>query len=332
MKVELKDGFDREYLKEVDNFGGFKPEFEYNNLNVIHIHWRDVQTDGKGNVLDMPLLKSKQCFGRIEYRVRHGHEDSRKPIPGRPDVKNEPKCSRCPISTKDSCDRLVAERIKSSPEIKVAMLAWRAACEDVENEPEPFVRGKIYHERFTGDPFGYLWQAVRFSIVNHGRFESSNDNAVEQQIKEARCRRRQNQAKSMRALRGKRRAELKAKQGPPPEEFVEAAWDECLKRTAQLFAARDSTSAPRQLARLNDQGCELTAYAWFWAEICKFQWLPFRPAKLAAWLLEHDLAPGQTKANLKTRLKRDLERAVEIEANVYGAVWQRFDPDAVAEF
>ena len=328
MKVELKPDHDPTYLDEVNNFGGAKPDFAFNNLNEIHIHWKDVETDGKGNVLKMPLLTSKLCFGRIEYRIRHGHKNSRKPNPR---YKAVPKCSRCPPSTVHSCDQLVAERIKSSPEITEAVLKWKAACNKAESDMDPHAYGKHYWERFTNDPFGYLWQGIRHSIVNHGRFSNSNDNAVKEQIEETARRKREKHAEDMRKRRKRERKERQKKNQPPPEFFVHAAWDECLKRTDQLKAARSVSGMSRQISTLNDQGCELTAYAWYYAELHGFRELEVKPGSMARWLIEVDLAPGQSYDNLKGRLKRDLARAREIDNGVYGDIWQRFDPDTYPE-
>ena len=88
----------------------------------------------------------------------------------------------------------------------------------------------------------------------------------------------------------------------------------------------------RQISTITDQACELTAYAWYYSELLGFRSLPIKPGSMATWLLENGLAPDQSYDNLKGRLKRDIERAQEIEKGVYGDIWQPFDPDADLEF
>lgn len=332
MKIELKPDHDWEYRKEVDNFGGAKPDFAFNNQNVIQINWSDVKTDGKGNVLDMPLLTSKLCFGRIEFRFRHERPDRETTNYNGKEVKSTNRCIRCPASTKHSCKMLIAERVASDPVILETLQNWKSEVDKVMADPFPQHPQKIRSRQFVGDPFGYLWQSVRYAIVNRGRFENSNDKAVKEQIEEVKRRDREKQMLKMRARREEERRELQAKQEPPPTRFVKAAWDECFKRKSQLLAARKVERIPRQISTLTDQGCELTAYAWYYGELVGFQDLQVQPGKLARWLVESDLAPGQSIANLKTRLKRDSERAQEIEKGIYGHIWQPFDPDADLEF
>ncbi|MEP1422794.1 MAG: hypothetical protein ABJK59_13585 [Erythrobacter sp.] len=323
------------YKKEVENFGGDQPKFDFRNKNETDVSWSDVKTDGQGNVIQMPLLKSKQCFGRIEYRMRHEKADAEKMLLRGKMVPSETRCDRCRVKTKmteESCGLLIRERIKSDPGILGALKNWRRAVDKAMADP---IEKKVYSPRsslFSRDQFGHLWQDVLDAIARRGRFANSNDEAVLVQIEEAKRRERKKRADKMRAKREAERRELRARQQPPPRKFVKAAWDECLKRRDQLMAARGAAGIGRQISRIADQACELTAYAWYYSELLGFRSLPIKPGSMAKWLVENELAPGQSYENLKVRLKRDIERAREIEEGVYGHIWQPFDPDADLEF
>ena len=63
----------------------------------------------------------------------------------------------------------------------------------------------------------------------------------------------------------------------------------------------------------------------------KFERRPVQAGRIGRRLLNDGLAPGRTYDNLKDRLRRDLERAEQIEKGDFGYIWQPFDPDADLE-
>ncbi|WP_430414271.1 hypothetical protein [Parasphingorhabdus sp.] len=320
---------EEDYRAEVFNFGGLKPDFAINNRNDDIIDWTDVHTDGKGNVKSMPLLRSKLCFGRIEYLVRHGHPEQKPVNKGPYQGTKETKCNRCPAKTKEGCHKLVAERIARNPNINLAYNKWLEAGKKADNDPNPQSRAHKRYNRFDGPIFGELWDNVLDAISDHGPFTNSNDDAVRDEIYAKRERKRVAAAKKKREVRRVKRLECKSEQQVPPKQFSDAAWDECNKRSAQLKAARKLPKVHSRIAKLTDEGCDFTALAWYYEIMQTAMGEKTKPGSMAKWLTEETAYHcGKSYDTLKDRLRHDLKRARDIDAGKFGNIWQEFDPDA----
>lgn len=317
------------YHDEVYNFGGSKPDFSINNSNVDNINWNDITTDGKGNVINMPLLHSKLCFGRIEYLIRHGHKDQPLVKQGPKKAPKRIKCEKCPAFTKDSCKKLVAERMNADIEIKNAFIEWFKAGKKADNDPNPQKSTKKRYNRFYGPVFGELWDNCLKAVSNRGPFENSNDEAMRNEIDDKKERKRVRDAKKKRVKRNQERLKRKAERLEPPSQFIRVAWDECNKRSAQLMAAKKFAKANPRISRLTDEGCDFTALAWYYETLQDAMGERAKAGTMAKWLIQDtEYHRGKSYDTLKDRLRHDLIRARDIEAGKFGNIWQKFDPDA----
>ena len=64
-----------DYARQVRRFGGVQPYVDEdgrrtNISHAVEFLSQDVKTDDAGNIIDMPLLTRKPCFGRPERFVR----------------------------------------------------------------------------------------------------------------------------------------------------------------------------------------------------------------------------------------------------------------------
>ena len=162
------------YVSEVRRFGGPNHNTDSlgNRKNLSHsddIDPRHVKTDGLGNVIAMPLVRNKSCFGRPE-RILRGlfggkpwiAEDGSRRMGGT-------TCSTCEgrsLGTFLACNDVIAERIASSADVERACVEW--------------IDG-------TGRQFGpscflgsdkHRWEAFLVAIENHGGWSNINDEQV----------------------------------------------------------------------------------------------------------------------------------------------------------
>lgn len=317
------------YRTEVHNFGGKKPTFTINNLNEDNIDWSYITTDGQGNVLSMPLLRSKLCFGRIEYLFRHGHKDQPLVNQGPRMAAKPTKCSRCPSMTKTSCQKLVAERVHADENIKAAMRDWRNAGQEADNDPNMQNRAKLRYNRFDGPIFANLWGNCLEAIAERGPFSNSNDAATRDEIIDKAERKRIRDAKRQQSKRRIERLERQAARVEPPIQFTRAAERERDRRITQLMAARKLPKIHPRVSKLTDEGCELTGYAWYYETMQTAMGEKTKAGTMAKWLVEDEgLDHGKPYDTMKDRLRHDLARARAIEAGKLGDIWQEFNPDA----
>lgn len=323
------------YSAEVRNFASFKPEFSENNKHNTDIPWSEILTDGLGNVLDMPYLPTKRCFGRIEYSLRH-HADKpdRKKIKGSLKERHS-RCSRCHLKTPNtakSCGLLVRERILESDQIRQAVIEWDAEVQK-EKASTSNPRARI-HEDKTAMYVGKLsaaWGNVRDAVINEGPFADSNN---QKRLKvEADRKRRNLEADTKRKGRERREARKQAqkKLQIPPQQFQDAAWREAILRQNQLKAARNVNGMPVSIKRMTDFGCEMAALSWYYKIICEQMGKPVKAGSMAQWLCDTQLNSGRSYATLNARLGGDIAKAHDIETCRYGTIWVPFDPDSDLE-
>lgn len=320
-----------EYRTEVNNYGGAKPKFRGKNKNVIDFEWDKISTDGKGNVLSMPLLPDKECFGKVEYVLRHGTKSPEpKPIKGRM-IDIETRCTRCLKKTPNthaSCNSLVRERITQNPKIELALKEWHADVKIQKQNPNRY--DPIHTDptrKFVGDILGAKWTAFKIAIIDHGRFTNANDEELKHEFERTEIARRREDARRQRLARELKRAELKMQGRPPSKEFQEAAWMTCKLRTEQLKLARKIPGISFKISKMTDSGCELVSYAWYYKLFCEQMGKPCKAGSMARWLIDEGMCGNRSYATLKSRLGDDIKKAEMIDAAVYGDIWPEFDPD-----
>jgi hypothetical protein len=282
----------------------------------------NVKRDGRGNILDMPLLKNKPCFGRPEAVFRHGKRTRRQKVPNGYwiDTQNH-QCGRCPEGVHGACVRTALERVNSDPAIRQAYDEWRAECEA--NHDGAYV--------CTGTA-SWPWGRFKDAIARRGPFENSNDNALRDLEEADRERERRKWLRDQRRRRERQRAAARAVRRLPSHQFVLNVRDERDRRSDLLLATLGKPGQPKcrsqVIAKHAAATAIITANAWAVGEIIKQSGAPVRPGSIARVMADHGLSAGVPRASLNARIKNDLARA---DGCVADGVWQPFNPDADLE-
>jgi hypothetical protein len=277
--------------------------------NKVTIDQNDMRTDGRGNVLDMPSLVGRPCFGIITAVLRHGSTSDRwvarakKMMPSR--------CGAC--KARLGCHRLASERILSSTELLRAFENWKN-----KGGRSMFASDKAYHA--VKGSWTRLTQLVRTSP-----FSSVNDAVVAKYYTE----RRQEFLRKDRDRKKKERARARAA-GIIDQELFDDIAIERDRRITRLGAAMHGPGAPRWMSKLHDHSCGLIANAWMGNVLLSLGGKKTNPSRIAQWMIDHGGNSGLGRDVLRQRVPDDLARARKLEKLVLpGAsdpVWQPFTP------
>lgn len=308
------------YEKEVFSWGSQKPWDGRPRLkNGDKFDWTDIRTDGQGNVLSMPLLRGKPCFGRPEVFLRQGDSTQKIRNRYRKEIDTLTRCGRCPV--RSSCAMLVKERVNASPEMNAALKSWRDDC------------GSRHAGRrvYTGQS-GRFWTNFLKALANRGPFESSNDARLLELEEQANAKRRAKWAQDKRRARETDRDLRRLLRQPPSREFVANALQERNRRAAILESCAGDPNLPRSVSKIlaahARQTANITADAWLAKTILSEASRSPNPGLISRQLIAWGRNSGKTYATLKARVGDDLRRAAELERHPRGAPkWQRFDPD-----
>lgn len=306
------------YTVDVRRFGGEKPfvDEDGRRFNLKHktsFEPDAVQTDGNGNIVDMPLLADKQCFGRPERFLRGAHESATPPYSGRNKTHEWrlTRCQRCPVMRE--CSDVVTERIESSSAVGNAFTTWDDATEGMPGK-----------ERFKRRA-GRLWDAFLRAIEGHGGWTNVNDKRLaEHEVAEAF--RRKDKQKRQRAEARKRARDRR--RGVAPRityEFLVAVEAERSRRLQILLDLRGKPYAPRWITRLSPEGCERTADVW--AAMKKLERAGERVTgkAVADHLIKVGRDQGASPDSLKTRVYKDFDRIFDLERDHAGVtIWPAF--------
>lgn len=265
----------------------------------------DVITDKSGNVLVMPALIGRPCFGRIETFLRQAKPaEDKKIVRGNREVATRTKCMGCGVRL--ACKALVAERIKSSPTITDAVLAWH--------------RDSIKHhgKRVYTGPTGRLWTKVLFAVVGNGRFDSSNDDVVREAMDTAYDRLKE---KWRLDKRRQRKSDINA--GLMDHFTLECVVEERDNRFRTLLDFCKSPAAPPDMQRWNAATCSLVADAWLAITSLKAERRKSGSTAAARWLIANDRSNGRGERALITRVGQDMKKLHRVETL---RVWGSFDP------
>ena len=311
-----------DYRNSVMRWGNEKPwkgEPNLSHKDVISPH--EVILDDEGNILAMPLLRKKPCFGRPETFLRHG-DRVRKVTNhfGKLVDSSSHQCGSCPSLTHETCGKVVKQRVIGNPKIHDALRAWLADC-DVRHNGE-----KVYTKE-SGKP----WVAFKEAIAERGPFTSSNDGALLQE--EARQAAVQTEkwkrAKRRQRARDKKEREQVELHTEPTRQFIENAMEERNDRFAALRAVLGRSDQHKSRSKVReadrDVTAALTANGWFVREILRESDPDVREGTIARRMITLDLNEGKSLATLKARIHNDLHRG---DRCVREGVWHRFDRDS----
>ncbi|MDC8755361.1 hypothetical protein OIK40_11995 [Erythrobacter sp. sf7] len=266
------------YVDDVHRFAGPKPFHDKHGQRRNLSHDDDftadlVNTDGQGNVISMPLLRRKPCFGRPErfYRGMAGGKVWSNDA-GETCLADTP-CDTCfehSPGVFEACLKVVDERVSSCARVKNAIAEW------IENGD---ARGYVGRRHFLGP----LWPKVRAAIIDSGGWSNVND----EQVKLAGlCRAEEKRKKRNESERRKRAAKKAARSMSQPvvtQGYLQALEDECERRATQLRSLRglstNSATGTFWIDTLSDAVCDRIAHVWAERELLTR--LGYAPTKTA---------------------------------------------------
>ena len=308
------------YHNEVMRAGNRKPWESWPRLSHKDvIAPSDVELDREGNILKMPVLHRKPCFGRPETFIRHGDRVRlAKNHYGKMVQSTSHQCGSCPLLTWQSCGKVVVRRVQGNTALHVAYGLWVEDCR-VRHGGTP---------TFTGES-GKPWGNFKKAIAARGPFSNDNErvlaiaNAALAEIK----RKKWQAAKAVQRQRA--RESKKADRQAPSLQFVENVRDECDRRRRQLEMVlgdpKQHPSRSRVPAAKRPTTAAITANAWGVRELLRECCLPDGSGVIARKMVEHGLNEGLRLPTLKARLPADLERGAQCERD---GIWESFDPDS----
>lgn len=281
-----------------------------------------VVRDGFGNILSMPTLTRKPCFGRPEAFYRHGQRIRKLELKnGRIVDSTNHQCGSCPEGVHKACSETAHERVESNPTMRRALQEWEDYCDTHHNGTPTFI-----------GPASHLWGAFKRAIAARGPFDSSNDAAIAEQEREIQDVQRQNWKNQKRHQRHRERQRAKETHKLPSEQFMLNLVDARDYRRDALLEVLGQSGQPPTRAKVPAEKREataiITANAWAVRAVLQASGQNARPGSVARLMVKHNLSAGVSAPTLKARMKNDLKRADECTRD---GLWKPFDPDSDLE-
>lgn len=279
----------------------------------------DVVRDGKGNILSMPTLPKKPCFGRPEVIFRHGKRTQKRKLRNGRIVDSEShQCGTCPAGVREACIRTAFERVKSDPNMDKAFSAWRDDC-----------RAHYNGEYICTGLASLSWVAFKKAIAQRGPFDSPNDAAVAEQERQERDAKREKWKDQKRLQRFRQHQLAQQARQLPSQQFVSNLIEERDIRLDALLEVLGQSGQPPARAKVpadkREATAVITANAWAVRTLLKAAGRDAGPGRVASLMTKHNLAAGVPASTLKARMKNDLKRVAGCEQD---GLWKPFDPDS----
>ncbi|MBY6127683.1 hypothetical protein KUW15_03030 [Qipengyuania aquimaris] len=276
--------------------------------------WSEVKTDGVGNVVEMPLLQDKWCFGRPEVYIRQIQRTKKQRFYwGEKDVAAS-RCGRCKIAV--ACGKLSGERVRSSSAITSALAEWRSYC-----------KSNGADRQFTGVA-GRYWQRFLQAIADHGPWTSTNDEKLREFERERLASRRQEDARRKSKERERERKLRQTLQQPPTKEFIAAVLAERELRFQSLRGAAGHAGFPPSISKIPaehvDASAEFTADVWMVDTLLREHGKTVNSSAIARTLIKMGRHQDKGYPALRQRVEKDLRRARDCE-QCSPPLWIRFD-------
>lgn len=277
--------------------------------------------DNVGNIIDMPPLRGKPCFGRPETFFRHGYATKKVPnVYGSMVDSSNHQCGRCPVRI--ACGFVCTVRVFQNSEMKDALSAWVKDCDSRQNGT------RIY----TGAS-GRFWTEFLKAIVRRGPFSNSNDRWLKGQDELLRTQQREKAVVAKRRQRERDRRNRTREMLLPTLQAIQNLLDHRDELAKLLQAAIGEKGLHRSISRITlssaRQSASLTANVWLSRELIMMAGIEARPGTIAGFMVDCGLAQEKTYAILKGSMSRYLARIFELEGKGKGRIiWPRFVPDA----
>ncbi|MBX7488721.1 hypothetical protein K3177_09355 [Qipengyuania sp. GH25] len=276
--------------------------------------WADVRTDGLGNVLEMPLLRHKWCFGRPEVYIRQIKRTKMQRFHWGTKEVAASRCGSCKIAT--GCGKLAGERIESSPLIHSALKQWSDFCRAMGGD-----------RQFSGVA-GRYWQGFLQAIADHGPWSSRNDELIAEDAKRRLIEGRKADATRKSKDRAAERAHRRSLNLPPTEEFVKAALLERNERCARLEGAAGDATYPPSISKIRADHAKATAAftadAWMVDALLREHGKKSNPSTIAKAMIRMGRNQDKKYPALRQRVENDLRRVRDCETGS-PRLWTAFD-------
>lgn len=302
------------YEKKVIAYAGEKPLPSFGRmLRCPKFPADDVHTDGQGNIIDMPSLFGRPCFGIPTAYLRERYRpDQLDPKSGK--MRPAAKCLRCKV--RKACLKVVTERVRvicmQDSKFVTAMKKWDEA-EGFKPGGFPTALGKL-------GKIGWINVCAGTQRVS---FASNNDAAIRSYW----------QARSDKFFKSTARAnaaQLRSdwKVGNYLHLLVSGLDQGHQERVTLLHRTLSSASPPKYLRRFPMTSAERLAYAWWGREYAKLTGQKTNPNRIARILIKNGRNLNICESSLRSSLASDLDRIDKLESaaqyNGGAPIWPRF--------
>ena len=278
---------------------------------------KDIQTDGRGNIVNMPLLIGKPCFAIPTAYLR---ERCAPPILVNKRFFPSSKCDKCKV--RPGCHNVVVERAKIVDCLTGSLLSPLREWSDAGGVA-------LYGFDKALERLGpKAWQRIGHAFQKIS-FVSSNDVAVNQFW----------DSEKERFAKLRKSAEVKRlqqdwREGRSLTGLITGLHQGRDDRLTILLSILTVGPKPNYLARVYEDAGERIAAAWWAREFAKLTGGKENPNNIANILIGENMNLGISQSSLRSTVKQDLYRIKKLEAvakyNGGVAIWPKFlHPDLI---
>ena len=273
-----------------------------------------VHMDDHGNILRMPPLVNRPCFGQVTAYLRHGgngHVFSPKTGGYHPD-----RCARCPVA--EACAFVCEKRLSCTPAIQELYHEWKHRGGKQSSWPKSGRPGS------ASVVLPRLLDALKkhpFTSDNDGRVQKYYEERIEEHQRRERERKRGERVKQ---------AFLNARRGQLSPEVKQVLHEQCIWRSKRYEEVQRLPLAPLSLRKRNGGTVIFDALVWMACKRIEFRGDRPNPSSCARELQKLGLEHGRTHNALRDKTGRSLKRIGLLESTPMPGdpsgdpVWPRF--------
>ena len=278
---------------------------------------KDIQTDGRGNIVKMPPLIGRPCFAIPTGYLR---ERCAPPILANGRYRPSSKCNQCKVRT--GCHKVVVERSKYVDSLTGSLLPPLREWSDAGGVAlYGFDKALEKVGLNAWRKIAYAFQTVTFTNSNDvvvQKFWDGEEERFEKLRKSAAVKRLRRDWSEGRSLAG----------------LTNGLHQGRNERLAILLLTLTVGPKPKYLARVFQDAAERIASAWWGREFAKLTGGKGNANYIAGILIAENMNLGVCKSSLRSTVKQDLNRIKKLEAvanyNGGAAIWPKFlHPDLI---